>query len=298
MNDERLVSKRELGRLLGIPTWQLDHILRYADVRMVKVGQFWSVPESELVKLADAQRRISDVGAALKDLEEGVGGKSDLREATRRIVELEAEVKALRKQVDDNRAMKAREALSTIPFDEALEMLSEVSVDDLDGYEHPHRLGRAKAVIRHRLNLEDAPKYVGQKPTGVPGNASVRSISTGVGKVDIWYWRTLNGAAWAKYGGPKPGSRIRGDTMHEVIKSAGKAARLTYGEPVRMTSQKLRFAILLRDEFACRYCGRKAPTVELHVDHVKAVADGGTNDPDNLVAACADCNSGKSDTSL
>jgi 5-methylcytosine-specific restriction endonuclease McrA len=50
--------------------------------------------------------------------------------------------------------------------------------------------------------------------------------------------------------------------------------------------------------FACRYCGRKAPEVELHVDHVDPVSRGGSDDESNLVAACVDCNLGKSDRTL
>lgn len=68
--------------------------------------------------------------------------------------------------------------------------------------------------------------------------------------------------------------------------------RRRYGgrEPI---SAKLRFAVLERCGFACRYCGRKAPDVELVIDHVHPVALGGGNDEDNLVAACVDCNAGK-----
>lgn len=61
-------------------------------------------------------------------------------------------------------------------------------------------------------------------------------------------------------------------------------------------SKRLRFEILRRDNHACRYCGRTAPDVALTVDHVVAVALGGGDDPSNLVAACRDCNSGKSAT--
>lgn len=62
-------------------------------------------------------------------------------------------------------------------------------------------------------------------------------------------------------------------------------------------SRRLRFEILRRDSHACRYCGDKAPDVKLTVDHVIPVALGGGDEPNNLVTACADCNSGKSSTS-
>lgn len=61
-------------------------------------------------------------------------------------------------------------------------------------------------------------------------------------------------------------------------------------------SKRLRFEILRRDNHACRYCGRSAPEVVLHVDHVKPQALGGTDDPSNLATSCGDCNSGKTST--
>lgn len=59
-------------------------------------------------------------------------------------------------------------------------------------------------------------------------------------------------------------------------------------------SRRLRFEILRRDNHTCRYCGASAPDVKLTVDHVIPTALGGTDDPSNLVAACAGCNGGKS----
>lgn len=59
-------------------------------------------------------------------------------------------------------------------------------------------------------------------------------------------------------------------------------------------SKRLRFEILRRDNHTCRYCGRSAPEVKLTIDHVIPETLGGSDDPSNLVAACADCNGGKS----
>jgi len=58
-------------------------------------------------------------------------------------------------------------------------------------------------------------------------------------------------------------------------------------------SKRLRFEILRRDGFACRYCGATGSDSELHVDHVVPEALGGADEPTNLVTACADCNRGK-----
>lgn len=62
-------------------------------------------------------------------------------------------------------------------------------------------------------------------------------------------------------------------------------------------TKRTRFEVLRRDNHSCRYCGATAPDVRLHVDHVTPVALGGTDSPDNLVAACIDCNFGKSSSS-
>lgn len=62
-------------------------------------------------------------------------------------------------------------------------------------------------------------------------------------------------------------------------------------------SKRTRFEVLKRDNHSCRYCGASAPDVRLTVDHVVPVALGGSDKPDNLVAACQDCNAGKASTS-
>ncbi|MFD9276847.1 HNH endonuclease [Streptomyces mirabilis] len=59
-------------------------------------------------------------------------------------------------------------------------------------------------------------------------------------------------------------------------------------------SKRLRYEILRRDRYTCRYCGASAPDAPMRVDHVTPVALGGTDHPSNLVAACEPCNSGKS----
>jgi 5-methylcytosine-specific restriction endonuclease McrA len=63
---------------------------------------------------------------------------------------------------------------------------------------------------------------------------------------------------------------------------------------------KLRYEILMRDEFTCKYCGRTPLKhgVELHVDHIIPRSQGGTNAKDNLITACNECNLGKRDVLL
>jgi hypothetical protein len=63
-------------------------------------------------------------------------------------------------------------------------------------------------------------------------------------------------------------------------------------------SKKIRFEVFKRDSFRCQYCGGTAPDVLLEIDHVKALADGGTNDILNLATACKSCNAGKGKRAL
>lgn len=63
-------------------------------------------------------------------------------------------------------------------------------------------------------------------------------------------------------------------------------------------SKRLRFEVFKRDGFKCVYCGAPPTGGVLHVDHVIPVVEGGTNDPENLVTSCPDCNLGKSGVPL
>lgn len=63
-------------------------------------------------------------------------------------------------------------------------------------------------------------------------------------------------------------------------------------------SVRTRFEVFKRDRFTCAYCGNHPPDVLLEVDHVIPRAAGGTDEMNNLVTACWDCNRGKSDKLL
>jgi 5-methylcytosine-specific restriction endonuclease McrA len=80
--------------------------------------------------------------------------------------------------------------------------------------------------------------------------------------------------------------------------SASQAAQLRWERPKieggRPTSRRTRFKVLERDGYRCRYCGRTSQEVALDVDHLVPVREGGSDDLDNLVTACIDCNAGKS----
>jgi 5-methylcytosine-specific restriction endonuclease McrA len=86
--------------------------------------------------------------------------------------------------------------------------------------------------------------------------------------------------------------RARADPL---ANRAGTPASYGVGRARDPLPARLRFGILQRDGFRCRYCGRpgNAPGVVLHVDHVVPVAAGGATTEDNLLTACDECNLGK-----
>lgn len=64
-------------------------------------------------------------------------------------------------------------------------------------------------------------------------------------------------------------------------------------------SPKERFTILERDGFTCQYCGRTPKDgIVLHVDHITSVHDKGSNETENLITSCAECNFGKGKKSI
>ncbi len=66
----------------------------------------------------------------------------------------------------------------------------------------------------------------------------------------------------------------------------------------RNINWRLRFIVMRRDNFKCRGCGRSPatdPNIILHIDHIKAWANGGETVLENLQTLCSVCNIGKSD---
>jgi len=57
--------------------------------------------------------------------------------------------------------------------------------------------------------------------------------------------------------------------------------------------KKMRFEVFKRDSFKCQYCGKSAPEVILHADHINPVYEGGRNTLTNLITSCEACNLGK-----
>lgn len=63
-------------------------------------------------------------------------------------------------------------------------------------------------------------------------------------------------------------------------------------------SAMVRIRVMKRDRFQCTYCGVPGTDAELEVDHIIAVANGGSHHMSNLTTACRVCNQKKGAGSL
>ncbi len=97
---------------------------------------------------------------------------------------------------------------------------------------------------------------------------------------------------------------VNHDTSEIINKAVGEqsesasAAEKRCHKTSRNINLRLRFKVLLRDNFTCQACGAspaKNPNVELHVDHITPWSTGGETVFDNLQTLCSKCNLGKSD---
>lgn len=76
-------------------------------------------------------------------------------------------------------------------------------------------------------------------------------------------------------------------TLHKVSQRVATNARLRAFRISKARRQQIR----ARDCDSCRYCGQ--PQTEIVLDHVIPKAQGGTNQPNNLVVSCSACNTRK-----
>lgn len=58
-------------------------------------------------------------------------------------------------------------------------------------------------------------------------------------------------------------------------------------------SSAIRIRVMKRDRFQCTYCGVPGTDAELEIDHIIAVANGGSHHMSNLTTACRACNQKK-----
>ena len=80
-----------------------------------------------------------------------------------------------------------------------------------------------------------------------------------------------------------------------VLAEAGDAGttKIILRKSSRQISTQVSWAVFERDDFRCRYCGRRGP---LTVDHVITWEDGGPSTTENLISSCRKCNRVRSNT--
>lgn len=95
-------------------------------------------------------------------------------------------------------------------------------------------------------------------------------------------------------------NKVSPDNIVEIISSASSnSVETIIMKTPRIPGTRLRFRVLLRDNFTCQYCGRTTKDgIKLEADHKIAYSKGGETVLDNLTTACWTCNSGKSNMTI
>lgn len=152
-------------------------------------------------------------------------------------------------------------------------------------------------------NLVDVWTHYGRAPKYRQMFTSPSRIQ---GKTYVTRWRTWRKALqafveWANAEGESPDPEL---SWKQETALAGNVPPRVPG--VSMTERDcrdvrpgLRFKVFRRDRFRCIACGRSPAThlgVELHADHILAVANGGKTTLENLQTLCQECNLGKGRT--
>jgi len=90
---------------------------------------------------------------------------------------------------------------------------------------------------------------------------------------------------------------INNDRQENTTETNQENAEFRRRRTRRTVSWKLRFIVMRRDNFRCRFCGA-SPAIEagvlLEVDHVVPWSCGGETEAANLQTLCSKCNIGKS----
>jgi len=68
---------------------------------------------------------------------------------------------------------------------------------------------------------------------------------------------------------------------------------LSYGKMPRGGWAFNRKNILIRDNYQCQYCGKKAPVSSITIDHIIPRSQGGASNWTNVVTCCSKCNTKK-----
>ena len=137
-------------------------------------------------------------------------------------------------------------------------------------------------------NLESVWRALGRQPVQGDIEKPLSIYSVAAYKKRFGNWRKAL-EAFVEYI-----NRVESVEIKTTGAKTGKTNRTS-----RNISWRMRFLVMRRDNFKCKSCGRSPagdPGIILHVDHIKAWANGGETILENLQTLCSVCNIGKSNT--
>jgi 5-methylcytosine-specific restriction endonuclease McrA len=82
----------------------------------------------------------------------------------------------------------------------------------------------------------------------------------------------------------------------EGTQRMAKRIHKAWGSPTK--TKAILDKVCIRGACFCGYCGAIVPKKKMTVDHITPKCKGGTNDIENLMPCCGDCNRDKADMSL
>ena len=135
-------------------------------------------------------------------------------------------------------------------------------------------------------NLEDVWGKVGRQPNYAEMHAPLSKFSSRTYQKRFGTWRK----ALERF--VKHVNDEQDISSEDAIKNL-RVEPATKHKTTRSINWRLRFLVMRRDNFKCKSCGRSPATdqnIVLHVDHVKAWANGGETIFENLQTLCSVCN--------
>jgi hypothetical protein len=201
---------------------------------------------------------------------------------------------------DDNTAQTVGESFSGLE----LPLIVQEIVDDLQPLLSPYESAFYWYVFRHSI-AENGKPLLRVSTRGLQSSVVKSSRSERISLTQVR--ETL--AALETFGAiRKEGEPNRNGTLYRVLipdemeacrkfraerKAAEPKPEVSATEIDFYNVRENRFKVYERDEYKCRYCEKQLTRFTVTLDHVKPIADGGTNSFDNLVTACLNCNSRK-----
>lgn len=151
-------------------------------------------------------------------------------------------------------------------------------------------------------NLEKIWTKLGRQPNYAEIEKPFSKYSAGAYEYRFGTWRKALEAFIMFINQEETKTTKESKTIQPITKSISRLSTLPKKRKTnRNINWRLRFIVMKRDNFKCKQCGRSPatdPKIILHVDHIRAWANGGETVLENLQTLCSVCNIGKSDLDM